>query len=49
MVESFWHCTVENRGFVFFRGLEKEDRRIRLGTIVFDMIAAADAAVQKMS
>jgi hypothetical protein len=40
VVESFWHCAVRNGDFSFLKDLEKEERRLRLGTMAFDMIAA---------
>ncbi len=43
IVESLWHCAVNNRGFSFLNTLEKEERSFRLGTIVLDMIAVVKA------
>lgn len=40
VVESLWHCAVRNCDFSFLKDLEKEESRLRLGTMVFDMIVA---------
>lgn len=39
IVESLWHCAVNDGGLSFLNTLEKEERSVRLGTIVLDMIA----------
>jgi hypothetical protein len=39
-VESLWHCAVRDCDFSFLKDLEKEESRLRLGTMVFDMIVA---------
>jgi hypothetical protein len=44
MLESLWHCVVNDRGLSFLNTLEKEERSVRLGTIVLDMIAVVKAA-----
>lgn len=47
--ENLLHCALKKGLFSFFKDLEKEERRLRLGTIAFDMIAAVNAALWKMS
>jgi hypothetical protein len=49
IVESLWHCAVKNGAFLFLKVLEKEEMRFRLGTVVFDIIAAVNTAEWKMS
>ena len=44
IVESLWYCTVNDGGFSFLNTLEKEERSVRLGTIVLDMMTVVKAA-----
>jgi hypothetical protein len=44
IVESLWHCALNDGGFSFLNTLEKEDKSVRLGTFVLDMIAVVKAA-----
>lgn len=44
IVESLWHCAVNDGGLSFLNTLEKEERSVRLGTVVLDMIAVVKAS-----
>jgi hypothetical protein len=44
IVESLWHCAVNDGGLSFLNTLKKEERNVRLGTIVLDMIAVVKAS-----
>jgi hypothetical protein len=45
--ENLLHCALRKGLFSFFRALEKEEIRFRLGTMFFAMIAAVNAVYGK--